>query len=378
MADGQIFLLAATLVLSLACGVVLGRWTRASEIRLLRERIDDAESGRGVGELITALDRRVAELDRKAEAADRGRIQADAAIREQIKAMSENNQSLLAETKRLTSTLSNTAHRGRYGEMQLDQLLHHSGLELDVHYRKQAKIDDGRIPDFTVLLPGGATLFIDAKFPFDNFWKAANTESPEERASLLASHVQDLIKHADALVERAYHDRESSPDFVVLFLPFESILSVALDVDSMLLERLFRKNVIPATPTTMLALLRTIGYGYSQRDMAENAAEIREHAVLLLKRTGDVHAKLERMGRQLRTVAATYGSLVQTAERSLFIPAQRMAALGVPSTKAITAIDTEIPLRDFQMLDTGHETWDEGNEGEEEYEVESEPIKEMP
>jgi Uncharacterized protein conserved in bacteria len=201
-------------------------------------------------------------------------------------------------------------------------------------------------------LPGArrerGEIFIDSKFPFDKFWKAATSDSPDQAHLHRTEHAADLLKHADALSKRGYHHKESSPDFVVLFAPFESILSVALEAEPQLLDKMFAKRVVIATPTTMLALLRTIGYGYSQRDMVENAARIRELAGVFLKRAVTVHGKLEVLGNRLRSTANAYSELVASAENSIFVPARRMVALGVPEPKALTALEADVPMREFQ------------------------------
>jgi DNA recombination protein RmuC len=344
--------------LGLALGIRFGRSSasegaRASEVELdlLRARVEEMERQRASGESVTALiqslEKRVKEAQEEAARAERERISSDSRIREQIETMSKSNSALVEETTKLAGTLSNASTRGRYGEMQLEQLLSYSGLLPDVHYVKQGTTSDGSRPDVTVHLPGGGEIFVDSKFPFARFWDAASASTPEERHTFQALHAKDLLDHATALAKRGYQNKNTSPDFVVLFAPFESILAVALEADSTLLDKLFDKNVVIATPTTMLALLRTIGYGYSQRDMAHNAAQIRDLAATLLKRVGTVHSKLETLGSRLRSTANAYKDLIETAENSVFVPARKMVKLGVPATNALPGVDTEIQVREF-------------------------------
>lgn len=362
------------LLLGLAVGARLGRASggelaRASEIEagLLRQRVAEIETQRASGESVTTmiqgLEKRVRELQEEAARAERERISSDSRIREQIETMTKSNSVLVEETTKLAGTLSNASTRGRYGEMQLEQLLSYSGLLPDVHYVKQSTTTDGSRPDVVVHLPGGGEIFVDSKFPFARFWEAAGASTPEERHTLQALHAKDLLDHATSLAKRGYQDKNTSPDFVVLFAPFESILAIALEADSSLLDRMFDKNVVIATPTTMLALLRTIGYGYSQRDMAHNAAQIRDLAATLLKRIGTVHSKLETLGNRLRSTATAYKDVMETAENSVFVPARKMVKLGVPSTSALPAVDTEIPVREFVARELAELESDGGDEG---------------
>ena len=125
-------------------------------------------------------------------------------------------------------------------------------------------------------MPGGSVLYIDSKFPFERFYEAFETEDLQERKTLLAAHTKDLLKHIEALAKRKYSERGASPDFVILYAPVDSIFTEALKSDPALLDKAFALGVTIATPTSMMALLRTVGYLFSRNRVATNAAEIHD------------------------------------------------------------------------------------------------------
>ena len=167
----------------------------------------------------------------------------------------------------------------------------------------------------------------------------------------MAAHAKDLLNHITALAKRGYQNTGTSPDFVVLFAPFESILSEALDADSLLLQKAFAKNVVLATPTTMLALLRTIAYGFSRHDLARNADEIRNLAGELLKRVGKVHERIENLGDKIKGAERAFNELVASAENHLLIPARKMSKLGAPTSNTLTQIsEVDSEIRNIRSL----------------------------
>jgi DNA recombination protein RmuC len=272
----------------------------------------------------------------------------NSAMFEQIENMGKQNDSLVRETAKLAGALSKSQTRGQYGEAQLEMLLEGADLKEGIHFERQSyKNSGGEItrPDVKILMPGGTEIFVDSKFPFERFYEGSITEDLVERARLMKAHTEDLVGHINALAKREYQEGGSSPNFVVLFVPFESILSEALQADELLLQKAFAKNVVIATPTTMLALLRTIRYGYDRQDLAQNAEEIRELAGKLLKRIGKVHEKIEVLGERIKSSERAFNDLVATSENHLMVPARKMIKLGAPSTRSIgeiVDIDSEV------------------------------------
>jgi DNA recombination protein RmuC len=155
----------------------------------------------------------------------------------------------------------------------------------------------------------------------------------------MESHAKDLLGHVNDLAKKGYQNEGNSPDYVVLFAPFESILSEALEVDPNLLNKAFEKGITIATPTTMMALLRTVAYVFSQSDMAKNASAITELAGELLKRIGRVHTKIAALGKSIKTSERAFNDLVQSSEENMLRPARKMVQLGVPSSGKLSGHD---------------------------------------
>jgi len=209
----------------------------------------------------------MSELSKQSHDAELKRVAGESSIREQIENMRTGHESLLRQTTKLTGALSNSQTRGKYGEMQLEMLLESAGLVEGVHYQRQEyrSGEDGiGKPDIKITAPGGTEFFIDSKFPLERFWEALGEEDEIKRKEMMKAHAKDLMSHVNALAKRDYQSAGQSPDFVVLFVPFESILIEALAGDPLLQNKAFEKNVSIATPNTMLALLRTVAYVFNR------------------------------------------------------------------------------------------------------------------
>ena len=287
---------------------------------------------------LEAMKKSVEILSAQAREADRSRIAAEQDVRKDLIQMSTTNRSLLEETTKIAGALSSSQTRGKFGEAQLEQLLENAGLLEGEHFTRQKSItsDDEKIgiPDVTISLPGSALLFIDSKFPFERILDAFNAQDLEEREGYIQQHAKDLLKHVDALAKRGYADKDNSPNFVVLFAPFESILTEALRVDNRLLEKAFAKGVTIATPTTMMALLKTVGFIFSRNRLAQSATEIQELAGTFLKNVASLHAKIVTVGDRLKSTLKAYNEMIPTAESTVLIPAKKILNLGVSGDAA--------------------------------------------
>jgi DNA recombination protein RmuC len=282
-------------------------------------------------------------LAQQAHDAEVKRASGEAAIKTTIENMKSGNENLLRETTKLAGALSNSQSRGKYGEAQLEMILESSGLQEGIHFFKQdtrtSSVSSSSRPDIRIAIPGGSEIFIDSKFPFDRFLEAVSENDLVARRSLMELHAKDLLGHVNDLSKKGYQQEGNSPDYVVLFAPFESILSEALDVDPNLLNKAFEKGITIATPTTMMALLRTVAYVFSQADMAKNASAITELAGELLKRIGRVHNKIATLGKSIKSSERAFNDLVQSAEENMLRPARKMVALGVPSSAKLGTYD---------------------------------------
>ena len=291
---------------------------------------------------LTAMKSTVEKLSDQSVEANRIRTQAEAKLETTINEMRRASESIFDETKKIAGALSNSQSRGKFGEAQLELLLQSAGLREGHEYSRQKSTtdaDSAGIPDITVKMPGGSAIFIDSKFPFDRFLDAFGTEIENERNDFLTQHTKDLLKHVEALAKRGYHKSAGSPDFVVLFVPFETLLAEALRVDPAFLEKAFKVNVTVATPTSMMALLRTIGYIFTRNKLADNADEIQKVANTFLKNITLLHGKIVAVGKAISSTAKAYEDLIPTAEKTVLNPARRIHNLGVAGDKEKLAIE---------------------------------------
>ena len=362
------------LVIGLGVGLVIGALRLNSErgkVTLLNSQIDAMREEENrlttLNEQLRAVTTGMAQLTTQTQEAELKRTRAESEMRTQIENMKLGNETLLRETTKLAGALSNSQTRGKYGEAQLETLLENAGLLENVHFFKQDYRTTGTEiskPDIKIAVPGGSEIFIDSKFPFDRFLEAVVEKDPAERTRLMQAHAKDLLGHVNALAKRGYQETGNSPDYVVLFAPFESILSEALEAEPQLLHKAFEKNVSIATPTTMMALLRTVAYVFSRSELAKNAQEITDLAGELLKRIGKVHSKIETLGERIKSSERAFNDLVKSAEENVLKPARKMVKLGAPSSsklKAIEDVDDELRQIAPKELTTG-DLFDEGSD----------------
>lgn len=351
--------ISVVLLLGLAIGLLLGlRLGRANSstasneliavkalLEKSEERLKEAESKNDAqSKIAMQLEDMKASVERMrqqaSDAAER-RIQSETDLNRTITEMRNTSSTLFDETRKIAGALSSSQSRGKFGEAQLELLLELAGLTEGIEYTAQRSTtgeDSNGIPDVTVKMPGDAKIFIDSKFPFERFLDAFATEDQTMRDQHLKAHSEDLLKHAVALSKRGYHKSQGSPDVVVLFLPFETLLAEALRVNPLLLNKAFDVNVTIATPTTMMALLRSVGHLYTRNKLAENADDITKVASTFLKNLTLLHSKIVAVGKAINSTAKAYEDLVPTAEKTVLSPAKKIHALGVAGDKEKLAI----------------------------------------
>jgi DNA recombination protein RmuC len=332
---------------------------RATVMRLEAERARRVEEEKEELSIVTAmrdLKTKMGDLEKLTHDAEVKRVAGETSIKEQIEAMRTGNESLLRQTTKLTGALANPATRGKYGETQLEMLLKNAGLVEGVHYERQKERsgDDGiGKPDIRIKAPGENEFFIDSKFPLDRFWEALDEEDEAKRKEMMKDHAADLMKHVNALAKRDYQGAGQSPDFVVLFVPFESILTEALMSDPLLQNKAFEKNVSISTPNTMLALLRTVAYVFNRSKLAQSASEIQELAGELLKRIGKVHGKISTLGDRIKSTEKAFNELIASAEENMLRPARKIVAIGGLKVEKLKALDgVEDSVREIKMVAT--------------------------
>jgi len=280
-------------------------------------------------------------LRRTTQQAEVERAKSAAELRTQIDGVQRNYTSLESATKQLVAAMSSGQSRGQWGEMQLEQLLEHSGLVEGVHFRRQdSRVTEagGARPDVVVDLPGGGEILIDAKFPFDAYWRAIKADNEVEIDAHLHKHAEDVLARAKELSSKRYWESNISPDFVVMFLPLESLLSSALETNGLLLEEVFARNVVLATPTTILGMLRTIQFGYQRKLMADNAEEIRAAGAEMLTRLEKAVDHLGTLRKGLMSAVKGYNEFIGSMDSRVMVQARRMKELGVASST-----DLELP-----------------------------------
>ncbi len=343
------------LLIGLVIGVRFGRdqsSTTAGDVATLKallekseERLKDAESkNENQTKIATQMEEMKVTVERmrvQAQEAAEKRVASETELKSTINEMRTASTNLFDETRKIAGALSSSQSRGKFGEAQLELMLEQAGLHEGIEFEAQRSTtdaDSSGIPDITVKMPGGSMLFIDSKFPFDRFLQAFDTEDQSERDQYLAAHTKDLLKHVDALAKRGYHKSAGSPDVVVLFLPFETLLAEALRLDPMLLEKAFKVGVTIATPTSMMALLRTVGHIFTRNKLAVNADDITKVASTFLKNITLLHSKLVAVGKAINSTSKAYEDLIPTAEKTVLSPAKKISALGVAGDKEKLAI----------------------------------------
>jgi len=328
--------------------------TARAERDLYKSERDSAVDDSNLATQIESMKSAMEKLQKEAQEADRRRIDAESDIRTQVRTMSTHNESLVAQTKAIAGALSHSQKRGKFGEAQLELMLEDAGLHKGIEYSSQRSTtdsDSSGIPDITVKMPGGTKLFIDSKFPFDRFIEAHEVEDSDQREQLFIEHKKDLFNHVVALSKRGYQDSQDSPDFVILFVPFESLLTEALRVDPLFLENAFKLNVTIATPTSMMALLRTIGNVYSRNAVAHNAENIAQSAAVFMKDLTLLHTKIIKVGTAINSLSKAYGDLIPTAESTVKRAAAKILSFGVSADKdklALSYPDVPAPVRELK------------------------------
>ena len=223
--------------------------------------------------------------------------------------------------------------RGRWGELTLRRLVELAGLTRHCDFTEQLQIvgEEGALrPDLVVHLPEARDLVIDAKTPLDAYLAALDAPSEEERALALKRHASQVETRVRELASKSYWSQfERSPEFAVLFLPGDQFLSAALAERPQLLENALGQSVIIATPSTLIALLKAVAYGWRQSAVAQNAAQIRDLGQELYRRLSTFNGHLGRMGQRLATAVDAYNAAVGSLERQVIPQARRFGELGV-------------------------------------------------
>jgi DNA recombination protein RmuC len=310
-------------------------------LKLAEERLQRAKQGAEADlaarqEKIAALAAPIAESLGKVEARvgeiEKARDGAYHGVLAQVRALAEGQEKLRGETARLVNALRAPKTRGRWGEFQLRRVFEIAGMEEHVDFDLEHTVagDDGALrPDAIVRLPGGKALVIDAKTPLDAFLTALEAADEAAREAAIQRHAVQLRAHVQRLSGKAYWSAlPVTPDFVVMFVPGEAFYAAAVEQSPDLFEAAVRSRVLIATPTTLIALVKAVAYGWREEKLAENARRIAENGRDLFERIRVFGEHFDKVGRSLRQAVERYNGAASSFESRLIPTARRLEALG--------------------------------------------------
>jgi len=297
-----------------------------------------------IDELVKPVRESLQKFDVKINEIEKSRAEAYSGLTQQVRGLAETHVTLQREASNLVKALGTPRVRGRWGELQLRRVIEVAGMLEHCDFQEQAHVatEDGALrPDVVVNLPGGKSLVIDAKTPMDAYLAALEAPTEAERRAKLLDHARNIKEHMKQLGAKSYWKQfPQAPEFVVLFVPGESFFSAALEADPELIDRQIDENhVIPASPTTLIALLRAAAYGWRQEALEQNAQEISKLGRDLYERIVTMNEHFGRVGTSLKGAVDHYNKAMASLESRVLVSARRFQELKASEGKELTAPD---------------------------------------
>lgn len=304
------------------------------------------KKSQAIDRLMKPVKESLEKFDVKIQDLEKARTGAYISLKEQVQALIEAQKDLRKETSNLSKALRAPSVRGRWGEMQLKRVVEMAGMldHCDFYEQETISIDERRYrPDLLVKLPSEKNIVVDAKAPLEAYLEAIETQDEARRLQKLKEHAQQIRMHMTLLSRKSYWEQfQPSPEFVILFLPGETFFSAALEQDPSLIEVGVEQKVILATPTTLIALLRAVAYGWRQESLSRNAEQISALGRDLYKRISDMGGHWTKVGKGLSQAVQSYNKAVGSLESRVLVSARRFVELGEEPIESLEPIE-QIP-----------------------------------